>query len=150
MAAKETKEYSDLAGHQWNSLYKWIGLDWYMYMTVDKGCFPFSKNFVWNFRNSMCQMDHLHSYCTVPTQATAHLFIVHSNCQQDTEDHYWGQQFCQNERDILVWPAKIPRLVKLDHLQSWPQIFWSEWTDGSFLAFYFYKTTFAEFYGKWN
>ena len=33
--------------------YKWTGLDWYM--IVHKGCFPSSKTFVWNFRNSMCQ-----------------------------------------------------------------------------------------------
>ena len=49
--------------------YKWTDLDWYM--IVHKECFPSSKNFVWNFRNSICQ-----TY--IP--ATAHLFIVHSNC----------------------------------------------------------------------
>ena len=90
----------------------------------------------------------IHSCCTVPTQATAHLFIVHINCQQDTEEQYWGQQFCQMERDILVWPAKITRLVKVDHLQTWSQIFWSEWTEWSSLAFYFYKPKLVECYGK--
>ena len=35
----------------------------------------------------------VHSGCTDPTQATARLVF-------DTKERYWGEQFCQVERDI--------------------------------------------------
>ena len=33
------------------------------------------------------------------------------------------------ERDILVRPTKMTRPVKVDHLQSWSRIFWSDQTE---------------------
>ena len=56
----------------------------------------------------------VHSGCTDPTQATA----WNCSCMQVTKEQYWGQQFCQMERDISVRPTKMTRPVKVDHLQS--------------------------------
>ena len=69
------------------------------------------------------------TYIPVLLPNPSHCTFGFCTCQQDTEEQYWGKQFCQIERDILVWPAKITRLVKADHLQSWSQIFWSEWAE---------------------
>ena len=41
----------------------------------------------------------------------------------DTKEEYWGQKFCQMERDISVPPTEMTRPVKVDHLQSWSRIF---------------------------
>ena len=49
-----------------------------------------------------------------------------SSCKQDTKQRYWGQQFCQMERDISVRPTEITGPVKVDHLQSWSRIFRSD------------------------
>ena len=70
----------------------------------------------------------IHCGCTDPTQATAGLVIVHVS-MQDTKGHYWGQQFCQLEKDISVRPTEMSRPVKVDHLQSWSQIFRSDQTE---------------------
>ena len=56
----------------------------------------------------------VHSGYTDPTQATAY----YCSCMQVTKEQYWGQQFCQVERDISVRPTKMTRPVKVDHLQS--------------------------------
>ena len=37
--------------------------------------------------------------------------------------------FCQMERDISVRPTEISRPVKVDHLQKWSQILWSDRTE---------------------
>ena len=50
-------------------------------------------------------------------------------CKQDAKRRYWGQQFCQIERDISVRPTKMTRPVKEDHLQRWSQIFRSNRTE---------------------
>ena len=52
-----------------------------------------------------------------------HSAFCYCSCKEDTKDLYWGQQFCQMERDILVRPNKITGPVKVDHLQSWSPIF---------------------------
>ena len=52
--------------------------------------------------------------------------VIYCSCKQDTKEQYLGQQFCQIERDILVRPTKMTRPVKVDHLQSWSQIFRSD------------------------
>ena len=75
---------------------------------------PHAQHF--NFNNSKFR-------CTDPTQATA----CYCSCKQDTKEQYWGQQFCQMERDILVQPTKMTP-VKVDHLQSWSRIFRSDQT----------------------
>ena len=46
----------------------------------------------------------------------------------DTKEEYWGQKFCQMERDISVPPTEMTRPVKVDHLQSWSRIFRSDQT----------------------
>ena len=46
----------------------------------------------------------VYSGCTDPTQATARLVIVLVN---RIKEQYWGQQFCQIERDISVRPLEL-------------------------------------------
>ena len=41
---------------------------------------------------------------------------------QNTKERYWGQQFCQMERDISVRPTEITGPVNEDQLQSWSRI----------------------------
>ena len=41
------------------------------------------------------------------------------SCKQDTKERYWGQQFCQMERDISVQPTEMSGQVKVDHFQRW-------------------------------
>ena len=60
----------------------------------------------------------VHSGFTDPTQlqATACLVIV-LVLKQDTKVRYWGQQFCQMERDLSVLPTEMTGQVKVDHFQ---------------------------------
>ena len=51
------------------------------------------------------------------------------SCKQDTKERYWGQQFCQMERDITVRSTEMTRPVKEDHLQSWSRKFRSDQTE---------------------
>ena len=60
-------------------------------------------------------------------KGTARLVIVLVN--KDTKERYWGQQFCQMERDISVRPTEMTRPVKEDHLQSWSRIFRTDKTE---------------------
>ena len=58
----------------------------------------------------------------------SHHAFGYCSCKQDTKERYCGQQFCEIERDISVPPTEMTRLVKVDHLQSWSQIFRSDQT----------------------
>ena len=60
---------------------------------------------------------------------SSHRALGYSSCKQDTKEWYWGQQFCQMERDISVRPTEMTRPVKEDHLQSWSRIFRSDQTE---------------------
>ena len=51
------------------------------------------------------------------------------SCKQDRKERYWGQQFCQMERDISGRPTEMTRPVTVDHLQSWSRIFRSDQTE---------------------
>ena len=66
----------------------------------------------------------------------SHCAFGYCSCKQDTKEQYWGQQFCQMERDFSVQPTEMTRPVKEDHLQSWSQIFWLDQTK-MVLSFYF-------------
>ena len=59
----------------------------------------------------------------------SHRALGYCSCKQDTKEWYWGQQFCQMERDISVRPTEMTRPVKEDHLQSWSRIFRSDQTE---------------------
>ena len=48
----------------------------------------------------------------------SHRALGYCSCKQDTKERYWGQQFCQMERNISVRPTEMTRPVKEDHLQS--------------------------------
>ena len=82
------------------------------YMWKMLGAFHSTKIPVWNFGNSTCPK-------TRPKPPRVWL--------QNTKERYWGQQFCQMERDISVRPTEITGPVKEDHLQTWSRIFqkWS-------------------------
>ena len=49
----------------------------------------------------------------------SHCAFGYCSCNQNTEERYWGKQFCQMERDILVQPTEMSRLVKVNHLQKY-------------------------------
>ena len=57
-----------------------------------------------------------------------YILFGYCSCKQDKKERHWGQQFSQMERDILVWLTEKTRVVKVDHLQSWSRIFWSDQT----------------------
>ena len=58
-----------------------------------------------------------------------YILFNYCSCKQDKKKQHWGLQFSQMERDILVWPTEETRVVKVDYLQSWSQIFWSDQTE---------------------
>ena len=58
-----------------------------------------------------------------------YILFGYCSCKQDKKERHWGQQFSQMERDISVWPTEKTRVVKVDHLQSWSRIFWSDQTE---------------------
>lgn len=37
----------------------------------------------------------------------SHRALYHCSCRQNTKKQYWGQKFCQMERDISVRPNEI-------------------------------------------
>ena len=57
-----------------------------------------------------------------------HRAFGYCSCKQDTRERYWGQQFCQMERDISVRRIEMTRPIKVDHLLSWSRIFGSDQT----------------------
>ena len=50
------------------------------------------------------------------TDPSHRAFLGHCSCRQDTKEQYWGQKFCQMERDISVRPTEITGLVKVDRI----------------------------------
>ena len=66
------------------------------------------------------------------------------SCKQDTRERYWGQQFCQMERDISVRRIEMTRPIKVDYLLSWSRIFGSDQT------FDVQTKIFAEFWVEWK
>ena len=86
------------------------------------GAFHCTKIPVWNLGNFTCPMERY-----VPNPG--HRAFGYCPCKQDTKERYWGQQFCQIERDISVRPTEMTRLAKVDHLQSWSRILLSEQTE---------------------
>ena len=52
----------------------------------------------------------------------SHRAFGYCSCKQDMKERYWGQQFCQMERDISVRPTEVTRPVKVDHLERWSQM----------------------------
>ena len=74
-----------------------------------------------------------------------HRAFGYCSCKQDTKERYWGQQFCQMERDISVRPTEITGPVKVDHLQSWPE--YSGRTKSKWLM---YQSKFPEFWVEWK
>ena len=74
-------------------------------------------------------------------KGTARLVIVLVN--KDTKERYWGQQFCQMERDISVRPTEMTRPVGVDQLQSWSRIYQSDQTK-MVRSIWFYQPKFSE------
>ena len=56
----------------------------------------------------------------------SHCALGYCSCKQDTKERYWGQQFCQMERNISVRLTEMTRPVKEDYLQSWSRILRSD------------------------
>ena len=50
-----------------------------------------------------------------------HFSNGYCTCKQDSKQWYWGQQFCQIERDISVRLTEMTRPVKEDDLKAGPE-----------------------------
>ena len=76
---------------------------------IKHGRFPFNKNSGLKFRKFHMPNGTVQSGCTDSTQATARLVIIllSDPSKQVTKERYWGQQFCQMERDISVRPSEM-------------------------------------------
>ena len=95
--------------------------------SVDYGCFPINKNL--RFEISEIPRSQWNGTFRLRRPDPSHIAFGYSSCKQDTKERYWGQQFCQMEREILVQPTEMTRPVKEDHLQSWFRIFRSDQTE---------------------
>ena len=93
-------------------------------LQIHRGRFPFNKNSGLKFRKFSVFNGTVHSGST-----TRHRALGYCSCKQDTKERYWGQQFCQMERNISVQPTEMTRPVKEDHLESWSRIFRSDQTE---------------------
>ena len=91
-----------------------------------KGAFHSTKIPIWNFGNIQAQW--IGTFWLHRPDPSHRAFRYYS-CKQDTKEQYWGQQFCQMERDISVLPAEMTWPVKVDNLQSWSGIFWLDQTE---------------------
>ena len=92
------------------------------------GHFPFNKNCGLKFRKFHVPNGTVHSGCT-DTPDTSHRVFGYCPCKHDAKELFWGQHFCQMERDISVRPTEMTRPVKEDHLQSWSCIYPSDQTE---------------------
>ena len=68
-----------------------------------------------------------------------HRTFGYCSCKQDTKERYWGQQFCQMERDVSIRPTDRPTEMSAPlSNKRWSQIFRSDWTEmipGFYLGF---------------
>ena len=91
-----------------------------------KDAFHSTKIPVWNFGNLRVQRN---GTFRLHRPDPSHRALGYCSCKQDTKERYWGQQFCQMERNISVRPTEMTRPVKEDHLQSWSRMFRSDQTE---------------------
>ena len=93
---------------------------------TNSGRLPFNKNS--RFYISQILLAHWNNTFQLnkpnPSQGT----FGYCSRKQDAKEYYWRQQLCQMKRDISVRPTKITGPVKVDHLQRWSQICWSDQT----------------------
>ena len=95
--------------------------------SIDYGCFPINKNL--RFEISEIPRSQWNGTFRLHKRVPSHRAFGYCSCKQNTKERYWGQQFCQMERDISVRRTDMTRLVKEDHLQSWFRIFRSDQTE---------------------
>ena len=82
----------------------------------------------------------VYSGCTDPTQATARLVIVLVN---RIKERYWGQQFCQMERDISVRPLELVPNIPVRPCKP-------KWTVSFDVPASLYQPKFPEFWVEWK
>ena len=70
------------------------------------GAFHSKKIPVGDFGNSNCPMEQYIRIPVAQTRDPSHRTFGYCSCKQVTEKWYWGQQFCQMERDISVRPTR--------------------------------------------
>ena len=90
-----------------------------------RGAFHLTKIPVWNFGNFTCPF-RLHR------PDPSHRAFSYWYCKQDAKERYWGQQFCQMERDIwdnLTVQSVSEDAFKVDQLQNWSRILRSDQTE---------------------
>ena len=71
------------------------------FLSVSMGASHSTKITVWNFGNSTYQWN---GTLRLHTPDPSHRAFGYCSCKQDTNERHWGQQFCQLEKDISVWP----------------------------------------------
>ena len=82
----------------------------------------------------------VYSGCTDPTQATARLVIFLVN---RIKERYWGQQFCQMERDISVRPLELVPNIPVGPCKP-------KWTVAFDVPTSLYQPKFPEFWVEWK
>ena len=71
------------------------------FLSVSMGASHSTKITVWNFGNSTYQWN---GTLRLHRPDPSHRALGYCSCKQDTKERHWGQQFCQLEKDISVWP----------------------------------------------
>ena len=99
---------------------------------IKNGCFqisPFVFGYHGRFPFNISEISQWNDTFRLHRPDPSHRTFGYCSCKQDTKERYWGQQFCQMERDISVRLTEMTRPVKVDHLQSWSRIFRSDQTE---------------------
>ena len=91
---------------------------------TNSGRLPFNKNSRLKFHKFYLLNGTIHSSWIKPNPSQG--TFGYCSRKQDAKECYWRQQLCQMKRDISVRPTKITGPVKVDHLQRWSQICWSD------------------------
>ena len=81
------------------------------------------------FEISKIQLAQWSCTCRLHRPDPSHRAFGYCSCKQDTKERYREKQFGQMERVISVRPTEITGPVKVQHLQSWSRIFWSDQTE---------------------
>ena len=84
------------------------------------GTFHSTKIQLWNFRNSTFPMERY--ILVAQTQPKPLRIIGYCSCKQDTEDWYWGKQFCQNGRGhfgLTHWNERTNQSEVPSKVQVW-------------------------------
>ena len=110
----------------------------------DSGRFPFNKILKLRFEISEIPRTQWNGTFRLHRPHPSNRAFGYCSCKQDTKEQYWGQHFCQMEKDILVRPT---RPLKEDHKMV-PNIpVGPNWNGPFHLT---YQRKFPEFWVEWK